>query len=231
SARAPDHLHARRADVTKGDRSAAAGSDGAAAIDESATADRSRGAARSEVFDQQAAGDESRSAQASHRDLQGSSRENHFREGRSQGEVRGRDLRDGRLARSGRQGYRHVAEGNYIATHYRPPVGVPSRREGRWKGVAASLFVHALIILAILYPLTKESDFKGEHAEGGGGPGPAGGGGGGSQNRGERLQFVRLKPASDAASQVVPPKPIDIPKPVVPPVTVTPQAAPAPSPV
>ena len=33
---------------------------------------------------------------------------------------------------------------------YRPPVGVPSKREGRWKGVAASLFAHALIFLLIL---------------------------------------------------------------------------------
>jgi hypothetical protein len=89
--------------------------------------------------------------------------------------------------------------------------------------------VHAVIIFLILYPLATTQDFKGEHAEGGGGPGPAGGGGGGSTNRGERLQFVRLKPAPDAAAQVVPPKPIDIPKPVVPPVTVTPQPPPAPN--
>ncbi|HUQ18486.1 MAG TPA: hypothetical protein VM099_02640 [Gemmatimonadaceae bacterium] len=84
-----------------------------------------------------------------------------------------------------------------------------------------------LIILAILYPLASTPDFKGEHAEGGGGPGPAGGGGGGSRSAGERLQYVRLKPAPDAVAQVVvPPKVIPPPKPVVPPAAPTPQPAP-----
>jgi len=59
---------------------------------------------------------------------------------------------------------------------------------------------------------------------GGGGPGPAGGGGGGRQgNAGERLQYVRLKPAADAALAVIPPK-VEPPKPVVPPeIKTTPQ--------
>ena len=67
---------------------------------------------------------------------------------------------------------------------YRPPLGLPLRRESRW-GNVVSLLLHALIILLILVPLF-EHDVLLKATRGGGGPGPAGGGGGGHRGTGGR---------------------------------------------
>ncbi|MHB1312710.1 MAG: hypothetical protein ACYC3L_11910, partial [Gemmatimonadaceae bacterium] len=79
----------------------------------------------------------------------------------------------------------------------RPPVGLPVREEGRWKGVITSILFHALIVLLLAGPLFVSQALTPEY-EGAGGPGPAGGGGGGTGGTGgtiqERVQFVRVAP-------------------------------------
>lgn len=99
---------------------------------------------------------------------------------------------------------------------YRPPLGLPLRRESRW-GTLVSMLFHALVILLILAPLM-DHDVLLEATRGGLGPGPAGGGGGGSKGaagrpREEHIQFVRSQPQV-AAAPIPTPVP---PKPVIPP--------------
>jgi len=93
---------------------------------------------------------------------------------------------------------------------------MPRRKDRDWKGIIASLLVHAVILFLILAPIVGQSDFTHEPTVGGGGPGPAGGGGGGANGPGsrrERIEFVRVR--SDPT--VMPkPKPLTVP-PVKPP--------------
>src|SRR6185503_14712836 len=128
--------------------------------------------------------------------LRSSPRQDHFREGRSGGEVSGCDRGDGCGARFGRQGYRRNAEGSEIATHRLPRLELPRRKDRDWKGVIASLLVHAVILFLILAPIVGSSDFTHDPVLGGGGEGPAGGGGGGVNgpgSRAEHVEFVRVK--------------------------------------
>jgi periplasmic protein TonB len=103
-------------------------------------------------------------------------------------------------------------------TKYRPPLGLPLRRDGRW-GDIVSLVVHALIVLLVLAPLF-EHDVKLVAMMGAGGAGPVGGGGGGhrgtgGQDLGERLRFFSTAPAPQPASPpLASPQPA---KPVIPP--------------
>jgi protein TonB len=99
---------------------------------------------------------------------------------------------------------------------------MPRRKDRDWKGVIASLLVHALILFLILGPVVGANDFTRPDVVGGGGPGPAGGGGGGMNGLGsreQRVEFVRVK--SDPTTmpkvtpQTVPPVKPPEPKPPV----------------
>jgi protein TonB len=73
---------------------------------------------------------------------------------------------------------------------------MPRRKDRDWKGVIASLLVHAVILFLILAPIVGSSDFTHDPVLGGGGAGPAGGGGGGMNTGGSReehLEFVRVR--------------------------------------
>lgn len=105
----------------------------------------------------------------------------------------------------------------------RPPVGLPKREQGKWQGVVASLFIHALIVLLIVGPYFARAALV-PVREGAGGPGPAGGGGGGTGGTGgEKVSFVRVAPPA-----VVVPA-VEIPV-VKPPVIPPPQPKPEPTP-
>ncbi|HUO52286.1 MAG TPA: hypothetical protein VMT93_07195, partial [Gemmatimonadaceae bacterium] len=99
---------------------------------------------------------------------------------------------------------------------YRPPLGLPLRRDSRW-GTIISVLAHALLILLILAPLFQH-DVALVVTQSGGGPGPRGGGGGGRQGTGgerpreEHIRYFALAPAAApplAAAQ--PPKPLPPP--------------------
>ena len=127
---------------------------------------------------------------------------------------------------------------------YRPPIGVPTRRQGRW-GLVASLLLHALLILLVLGPLLRPKPPVVSKLAGG--TGPAGGGGGGRlglspQHAGpEGIRYVRVAPVAPpvATPPVRPPTPVVKPvvkptvkqpvvtaqQPVVPPASVAPQSA------
>jgi hypothetical protein len=110
---------------------------------------------------------------------------------------------------------------------YRPPLGLPLKRDSRW-GQAVSFLLHALLILFILAPLFQH-DVELVAERGAGGAGPAGGGGGGHRGTGgesnpEALRFFATPPAPKAAATpLVAPQP---PKPVPPPPPPDPVPAP-----
>jgi hypothetical protein len=102
---------------------------------------------------------------------------------------------------------------------YRPPIGVPLERPGRW-GLVVSLAVHALIVFLLVGGvLTLE---KAEIARGAGGAGPMGGGGGGrpglaGRNTQERIRYMRMVAPQPAAPVLRPPiTPPVVKKPPVP---------------
>ena len=123
------------------------------------------------------------------------------------------------------------------APPYRPPIGVPTERQGRW-GFLVSLAIHALIVFLLVGGMLVD---KAVIARGAGGAGPAGGGGGGRPGLGgarvvqERVKFMRLATPQPAVTKTPqpritppvvkkPPKPIE--KPIVKPtVAPTQQAA------
>jgi protein TonB len=128
---------------------------------------------------------------------------------------------------------------------YRPPIGVPARRDTRWAGVI-SLLLHALLVAIMIAPLLIVHDAE-DATRGAGGAGPAGGGGGGSRGGArdpfvhEDLRYVRVTPPPPPPPPpvakppaIVPPvpKPIPPPQPVVtpPPAPVPPPTAEAPEP-
>jgi len=113
------------------------------------------------------------------------------------------------------------------APPYRPPIGVPTERSGRW-GFPISLGIHALIVLLLVGGMFAVD--KAEIARGAGGAGPAGGGGGGRPGLGgarvvqQRVKFMRLAAPQPAVAKTPqpritppvvkkPPKPIE--KPIV----------------
>ncbi|MBA2685423.1 MAG: hypothetical protein H0U66_13135 [Gemmatimonadaceae bacterium] len=124
---------------------------------------------------------------------------------------------------------------------YRPPVGVPERRDTKWAG-AISLFLHALLIALMILPILLVKNAE-DATRGAGGAGAAGGGGGGSRGGArepyvhEDLRYVQVAPPPPPAPPVlakpnslIPPvaTPIPPPKPVMPPPTVPPPTAAAP---
>ena len=122
--------------------------------------------------------------------------------------------------------------GRALRPRYRPPLGLPLRRDGRW-GEVWSLVLHVLVIFLILAPLFQH-DVALVAERGAGGPGPAGGGGGlrgtGGAERAERVRFFGVAPAPPPAPTppvtFVPPTPKPIAPPVPPPVPVPPTVAP-----
>jgi len=112
---------------------------------------------------------------------------------------------------------------------YRPPIGVPSRGEGRAQATVASVVVHGLVVLLVMAPaLFMSARLTDLEARGAGGPGPAGGGGGGNaggaypvirfvRERLDHLQFAvpaAPKPKEEAKPQdVKPPEPERKPEP------------------
>ena len=106
---------------------------------------------------------------------------------------------------------------------YRPPVGLPLRRQSRWAG-PLSVALHAVVVFLIVTPIfgTRVVD---RMIQGAGGPGPAGGGGGGRRGAGggqqmttERLRYFQVQPppAPPAAEPEKPPEEKQEAKPAVP---------------
>src|SRR3954451_7749988 len=115
--------------------------------------------------------------------------------------------------------------------HYRVPVGMPMRDEGRRAGAVVSVVIHALIIFLLIVPFFMPHSVIERLQQGAGGPGPAGGGGGGTRGTGasttEHIQFVKVLPTAVPTPRtipppVTPPAPKPIPKPVPKPVEPTP---------
>ncbi len=114
---------------------------------------------------------------------------------------------------------------------YRPPVGIPRRKQTRWQGWILSLLAHLLLLVFLLLPAL-DSGIDYGHRDGAGGAGPAGGGGGGLGNNGApQLHFVQMAPQVSPAPSVTPPVPVaPVPPPVLPPLP-TPQPTVVPPPV
>ena len=95
---------------------------------------------------------------------------------------------------------------------------MPRRTDRDWKGVIASLLVHAVILFLIVGPIIGSSDFTRPDVIGGGGVGPAGGGGGGTNGLGSReqhVEFVRVKSDPTTMPKVTTqnPPPVKTPEP------------------
>src|SRR5690349_24686132 len=92
--------------------------------------------------------------------------------------------------------------------HYRVPVGMPMRDEGRRAGAVISVVVHALIIFLLIVPFFMPHSVIERMQQGAGGAGPAGGGGGGTRGTGgevrERIQFVRVSPTPGPTPAALP---------------------------
>ena len=111
---------------------------------------------------------------------------------------------------------------------FRPPVGLPIREEGKARGLAASILLHALILFLVAGPVFVHDALRATR-EGAGGLGPAGGGGGGTRGTGglvrERVRFIKVESAPAAVPKVE----IPVPKPIVPPPP-KPEPTPVPTP-
>lgn len=131
--------------------------------------------------------------------------------------------------------YEAPSEPHVARPPYRPPIGVPARRDTKWAG-AVSLALHLLLLALMIVPLLIVHDAE-DATRGAGGAGPAGGGGGGSQGGArtpytkEDLRFVQVAPpppppapqpkpnalVPPVPTPIPPPKPVVVPPPVVPP--------------
>ena len=127
---------------------------------------------------------------------------------------------------------RPVAPDHGVRRPYRPPVGLPTRGEGRgWRGLLVSVVIHAALIAALIVPALLTGVIDADMLTRGG-DGPRGGGGGGRRGAGglssepERLQFVRIAPTPPAVTPAVPPPVPPPPTPVVPPPQATPPQPP-----
>ena len=124
---------------------------------------------------------------------------------------------------------------------YRPPVGIPRRKQTRWQGWLLSLLAHLFLLLLLLRP-ARDSGIDYGHRDGSGGSGPSGGGGGRGPGTGGdggevMLHFVQIAPQSNTAPAVVQvlsmlprpavPPPVPVPKVVIPNIA-APTPAPAP---
>ncbi|MBM3906956.1 MAG: hypothetical protein FJ363_02645 [Gemmatimonadetes bacterium] len=103
-------------------------------------------------------------------------------------------------------------------------MGLPIREEGKVRGLAASVLLHALILFLVAGPVFVHDALVAQR-EGAGGPGPAGGGGGGNRGTGgvvrETVRFMRVAPPPPAKTEA------PVVKPIVPP---PPQPKPEPTP-
>lgn len=105
---------------------------------------------------------------------------------------------------------------------YRPPVGIPEGPERRWRGLVASIAIHAGIIALLLMPAVaalividpRTAGFLGLR-----------GGGGGGHNAPEQLHYMDAAPPAPAITKAKPTPPVPpprVPPPQVPPPTPTP---------
>lgn len=121
---------------------------------------------------------------------------------------------------------------------YRPPIGMPARRDSYGVGTIVSLALHGTLLLFILAPFFVATMLAAP-PDGAGGAGPAGGGGGGTGGSGgsaaeyrpETLRYIQVSPAPDAAPAAEeaeaepalplppPPEPEPEPEPTPPPVS------------
>lgn len=120
------------------------------------------------------------------------------------------------------------ASGQPSRPPYRPPIGMPARRESYRIGTVVSLVLHGIALIFILAPLFVATMLAAP-PEGAGGAGPAGGGGGGRGGTGgasaytpEGLRYIQIAPAPAPAPEaeetepepaVVPPPPEPEPEP------------------
>lgn len=136
-----------------------------------------------------------------------------------------------------------ASESNAPRRAYRPPIGIPIKKQRKAAGAIVSVLLHVLVVMLLIFPFLG-SDLVAEML-GAGGPGPAGGGGGGSGGTGggrvvnERVQYVvppppppRVQTETDFIQPpvekppVVEEKPPEVvPPPEVKPVEVAPPAA------
>ena len=128
--------------------------------------------------------------------------------------------------------------------NYRPPIGMPARRESYRVGTVVSLVLHGIALIFILAPLFVATMLAAP-PEGAGGAGPAGGGGGGTGGTGgaavytpEQLRYIQIgpvaapaPPAEEAAEpereEPIPPPPEPEPEPTPPVSEQVPPASPA----
>jgi periplasmic protein TonB len=105
---------------------------------------------------------------------------------------------------------------------YRPPIGIPIKKQRRAGSFLLAVLLHVLVIFLLVVPFTSPELMS--EVLGAGGAGPAGGGGGGNRGTGgqrERLEFVNVAPAPAPT----PPPPVVRP-PVVPPLVPPPPPPP-----
>ncbi|MCC6317687.1 MAG: hypothetical protein IT361_08355 [Gemmatimonadaceae bacterium] len=113
---------------------------------------------------------------------------------------------------------------------YRPPIGIPARDDHRREATIASLALHALLIVIVVFPpLWLSRQINATQQLGPSGNGRVGGGGGGNRGTGgewtrESLRYFQIPEASPS----VPIEPLPIPPPVPPPEAVKP---PPPAPI
>ena len=111
---------------------------------------------------------------------------------------------------------------------YRPPVGIPARDEHRREATLASLALHILLIVLVVFPpLWFSRQINATQQLGPRGDGRNGGGGGGNRGTGgvwlkESLRYFAVPSPSAAAPTIPEPIPVPKPEPVKPPEPPTP---------
>jgi protein TonB len=104
---------------------------------------------------------------------------------------------------------------------YRPPIGIPIRKDRRALGAVVSVLLHLLVVALLIFPFVG-GDVVAEML-GAGGPGPAGGGGGGSGGTGggrvvtERITYVVPPPPPPTVESKFIQPPVEKPPEVKPP--------------
>jgi protein TonB len=104
---------------------------------------------------------------------------------------------------------------------YRAPTGLPESRDNWRLGTTASVLLHVLALVLLIWPFASNLAPT-EIAQGAGGPGPAGGGGGGMRGSGapETIKYVRIMPAETSPTPQV-----KVAPPVIPPLQPPPPKA------
>jgi periplasmic protein TonB len=109
---------------------------------------------------------------------------------------------------------------------YRPPVGIPEGDERRWRGLLASIAIHAAIVTLLLVPPVTAALLVYKNSRTAGMLGPRGGGGGGAAAPPEQLHFMEAAPTPAARTPAKAP-PVPPPRPTI----VVPERVPPPAPM